>query len=60
MKNPLKPGQALLEKDVTELLTEIRAGEFDDFDNMKYALPKVALRNKLIQLARNVEGGRYD
>lgn len=53
-------GHEELVKDLTELLNEALAYEFDDFRNDKYAMPKVELRKKFIQLADNVRDGKYD
>jgi len=56
----MEKGQHILQKDLEELLHEVRSGEFGDFTNNKYPAPKVELVNKLIDLQENVMRGKYD
>lgn len=60
MVKKLEPGSELLVTDLEVLLQEAKDGEFGDFTNEKYATPKIALYNRLIELADNVKGGKYD
>lgn len=56
----LEPGQVSLIEDLENLLVEVRAGEFGDFTNEKYPLPKVELRKKFLEMADRVANGEYD
>ena len=56
----IEKGQEVLIKDLEELLAEVKVGEFGDFTNKKYPAPKVALREKLLELSENVIKGKYD
>lgn len=56
----LGPGQLKLIADLRELLEEAEAGEFDDFSNVKYAAPKMALGSKLYEMRERVIRGIYD
>ncbi|HQM43901.1 MAG TPA: hypothetical protein PLI72_09190 [Smithellaceae bacterium] len=49
-----------LMQDLTELLRDVKNYEFDDFKNLKYATPKIALRNRLAKISENVINGKYD
>lgn len=53
-------GHLNLLKDIKELLYEAESGEFHDFANEKYAMPKVELSNRLHQIRMNVIEGKYD
>ena len=53
-------GHLNLIRDIQALLYEAEAGEFHDFANEKYALPKVELSNKLHDMRMGVIEGRYD
>lgn len=46
--------------DLEDLLEEAKNYEFHDFQNGKFAAPKMALREKLLGLAEQVVKGRYD
>ena len=62
-KNPPKDkneGHQKLLDDLSVLLYDAWHYEFNDFKNNKYATPKVVLRKKLLDLAENVEQGKYD
>lgn len=54
------PGQDSLMEDLAYLIDEAFHFQFHDFKNKKYATPKVELRSRLLQLAKNVEDGKYD
>ena len=56
----LENGTLVLIKDLEDLIVEAKNGEFGDFTNEKYPAPKVALRNKLSEMADNVIHGKYD
>lgn len=56
----MEKGQEILIKDLEALLSEVKAGEFGDFSNMKYVNPKMKLRVKLAELVNNVDEGKYD
>ena len=56
----LEEGSKLLLMDLEILINDAEAGEFGDFTNEKYATPKVTLRKMLLELADNVEQGKYD
>lgn len=53
-------GHLNLLTDIKELLFEAESGEFHDFANQKYAMPKVELSNRLHQIRMNVVEGKYD
>lgn len=46
--------------DLNALTQEAIKFEFDDFQNEKYAAPKIELVNRLYKLIENVRDGRYD
>ena len=52
-------GSVALMDDLAQLLDETLHYEFHDFKNKRYATPKVELRS-LLQLAKNIEEGKYD
>lgn len=56
----LEKGSEILIHDLAVLMAEAQTGEFGDFTNEKYPAPKVALREKLMELADNVVKGKYD
>ena len=56
----MEQGTKILITDLEVLLQEAKDGEFGDFTNNKYPAPKVALRNKLLELSENVVNGKYD
>jgi len=53
-------GHESLILDIKILLKEAEDYEFDDFRNEKYAVPKIALGNRLEGLRQNVIDGKYD
>lgn len=53
-------GQQALHDDVSNLLYEIKKGEYGDFTNDKYPAPKMALAQKFQELRDNVIAGKYD
>lgn len=53
-------GHEALLNDLESLTLEARDYAFHDFKNTKYAVPKVALHNKLLVLAERVKNGNYD
>lgn len=54
------PGHLALLDDMGDLAKEVIDHEFHDFKNKKYALPKVALIEKLQKLIENAKEGKYD
>lgn len=56
----LTKGENILIKKLQELLDDARNGEFGDFTNVKYATPKMVLRNKFLELAQDVVEGVFD
>lgn len=57
----LEKGQQIFREDLVELLNEVDAGYFNDFDNKdKYATPKMELAKKLNDLRENIINGKYD
>ena len=56
----MKNGHQNLINDLTNFLKEAQAGEFGDFTNEKYPVPKMALSENLLELRQNVIDGRYD
>ncbi len=53
-------GYILLCVDLEELLNEAKEYQFDDFQNTKYATPKVELHKKLMEIVNNNRDGKYD
>ena len=53
-------GHANLLKDLEDLLDQARKHEFHDFKNKTYAMPKMELNQKLLNLSELVKQGRYD
>lgn len=53
-------GHLNLINDLDALVLEAIRGEFHDFANQKYAMPKVELSNRLHQIRMNVIEGKYD
>ena len=56
----LEKGTLVLIDDLETLSAEARAGEFGDFTNNTYAAPKIALREKFLEMAEAVVTGKYD
>ena len=56
----LEPGQKVLLDDMQNIMSEIERGEFGDFTNSTYSVPKMALVNKLHEVINNVINGKYD
>ena len=56
----MENGQDKLIRDFKDLLAEAEAGEFGDFTNNKYAIPKMALAQKFHELRQKVINGVYD
>jgi len=46
--------------DLNALFLDAISKEFHDFENQKYAMPKVELSNRLHQIRMNVVEGKYD
>ena len=46
--------------DLEALLKEAQDYQFHDFKNSSYATPKVALYNRLFEIADSVKKGKYD
>jgi len=62
-KNPptdTNEGHNKLMTDLADIVKEAHEYQYHDFKNKKYSTPKVALRNRLLQLADNVVNGKYD
>jgi hypothetical protein len=63
-KNPpqdeLGGGHDKLMQDLTDLWKDAFEYQYHDFKNTKYATPKVALVNRLNQIAGMVKNGKYD
>lgn len=57
---PQDEGHQRLLEDLEELLTEAEECEFHDFENKKYAAPKIALKSALSKIIARVEQGWYD
>jgi len=53
-------GHQKLIDDLEILLNQVRAFDFHDFKNTRYAMPKIELYRRCEALARNVKDGRYD
>lgn len=53
-------GHDALVLELGKLLAEAKDFQFHDYRNSKYAAPKVELHKKLLQLARDVQSGKYD
>jgi|SRR5215204_4501008 len=53
-------GHENLVNDLDELLDMVDEFDFHDFRSKKLAIPKVELRKRLLELADNVVGGKYD
>lgn len=58
-ETPNKGHDALID-DVTDLLSDVALFEYHDFKNSTHAAPKIALREKFLELAQNVIDGKYD
>ena len=56
----LTEGSLVLIEELKSLLLEAEAGEFDDFANEKYSMPKVALVEKLTEIIDKTKKGKYD
>jgi hypothetical protein len=62
-KNPptdTNEGHNKLMQDLTDVWKDAYDYQYHDFKNKRYPAPKVALRNRLLQLADNVVNGKYD
>lgn len=57
---PPDDGHVKLMNDLDALVLDAAKGEFHDFANQKYAMPKVELSNRLHQIRMNVVEGKYD
>ena len=57
---PDDEGHYLLLRDLWLLWKEAVNHEFHDFKNEKYAMPKVELHKKLLEIDKSVMEGRYD
>jgi hypothetical protein len=53
-------GHEALLKDLGTILGEALDYEYDDFRNKHYAMPKMALIQKLEELINNTKQGKYD
>lgn len=53
-------GHNKLMTDLADVVKDAHEYQYHDYKNKKYPAPKVALRNRLLQLAENVVNGKYD
>ncbi len=53
-------GHEALLADLRAIIADAEAREFHDFNNTKYAAPKMALAAALLELRQNVMSGKYD
>lgn len=56
----IEEGTKILIEDLKAIIREAEEGEFGDFTNNKYAAPKIALVEKLIEIQNNTKNGKYD
>jgi hypothetical protein len=54
------PGHIALFEDVSELLADVKSGEFHDYLNVKYDMPKTELVRRLNIIRDNIINGLYD